>query len=412
MNQADYLLSPKAIRERTLALYHLAEKGGTHFRLQPEKLPQIASLVIEVTRSNYPDLAIPFHSRWGHFRAGKKDRLQSIHQNLANIKKRDPLEYVRTLWDLVIPSVLLDAGAGDRWKFTESDGTTISRSEGLGVASLALFQAGSLSTNSKNLLQSDANGLSQFSTEALESAFQVTPNNPLLGCEGRAKLLRKLGEVVYQNPEYFPEPSGKRGQVRVGSLIDYLFQKFGKNIRAPDLLLTVLKALGPIWPGRVRFEGQALGDVWSHPELGPKGSFESLVPFHKLSQWLTYSLIEPLLDAGFSVPGVEELTGLAEYRNGGLVLDGGLISLRNPDWATQPHSADSPLVVEWRALTLVFLDRLAEEVRRQLQKTPQELPLAKVLEGGTWWAGRKLAKEIRPNTSNPPLELVSDGTVF
>lgn len=36
----------------------------------------------------------------------------------------------------------------------------------------------------------------------------------------------------------------------------------------------------------------------------------------------------------------------------------------------------------------------------------------KVLEGGTWTAGRKIAKEKRPETCGPPIVIVSDGTVF
>jgi hypothetical protein len=43
--------------------------------------------------------------------------------------------------------------------------------------------------------------------------------------------------------------------------------------------------------------------------------------------------------------------------------------------------------------------------------TSEQFPLAKVLEGGTWWAGRFLAKEKRSDGS-PPLQIESDGTVF
>ena len=37
-----------------------------------------------------------------------------------------------------------------------------------------------------------------------------------------------------------------------------------------------------------------MGDVWPHPAIG-------LVPFHKLSQWLSYSLVEPIEGAGLEV---------------------------------------------------------------------------------------------------------------
>ena len=54
------------------------------------------------------------------------------------------------------------------------------------------------------------------------------------------------------------------------------------------------------------------------------------MPFHKLSQWLAYSLIEPLQWAGFAVDDIDGLTGLPEYRNGGLFLDIGVLRLKNP----------------------------------------------------------------------------------
>jgi hypothetical protein len=47
----------------------------------------------------------------------------------------------------------------------------------------------------------------------------------------------------------------------------------------------------------------------------------------------------------------------------------------------------------------------------KLNKTEADFPLAKVLEGGSWWAGRKIAKIKRPDSS-PPLKIISDGTVF
>jgi hypothetical protein len=82
------------------------------------------------------------------------------------------------------------------------------------------------------------------------------------------------------------------------------------------VLRAVLDGLGPIWPGRLSAQKINLGDIWQHSKLGAPGSLEALVPLHKLSQWMTYSLIEPIVEAGFHVTGVEGLTGLAEYRNG------------------------------------------------------------------------------------------------
>jgi hypothetical protein len=132
---------------------------------------------------------------------------------------------------------------------------------------------------------------------------------------------------------------------------------------------------------------------------------------HKLSQWLTYSLIEPLQRAGLVVTDIDGLTGLAEYRNGGLFVDHDVLRLRYPDDAERSHDAGSSLVVEWRALTVALLDLLAERIRARLGRNAETLPLASLLEGGSWAAGRAAAYQRRTDGS-PPIKILSDGTVF
>ena len=78
--------------------------------------------------------------------------------------------------------------------------------------------------------------------------------------------------------------------------------------------------------------------------------------------------------------------------------------------ATRPQPVESELVVEWRALTVALVDELADRVRALLSVRIEALPLAAVLEGGTWAAGRELARAKRGG--EPPLAIVSDGTVF
>ncbi|MGB6254067.1 MAG: DUF1688 family protein, partial [Bradyrhizobium sp.] len=136
-----------------------------------------------------------------------------------------------------------------------------------------------------------------------------------------------------------------------------------------------------------------------------------LVPLHKLSQWLAYSLIEPLQAAGIEVIDIDGLTGLAEYRNGGLFVDSGVLAFRHEADAQREHEVAAVLVVEWRALTVALLDRLADGMRKRLGLDAVSLPLAKVLEGGSWAAGRRLARERRADAS-PPVKVISDGTVF
>ena len=164
---------------------------------------------------------------------------------------------------------------------------------------------------------------------------------------------------------------------------------------------------GPIWPGRISLGDVPLGDCGRHIAVPGDG----LVPFHKLSQWLAYSLVEPLAAGGVEVSGLDGLTGLAEYRNGGLFLDCGVIEPRDPTLLQHPLDASSEPVVEWRALTVALLDRLALRVRERLGKNAQDFPLACVLEGGSWAAGREIAFERRSDGS-APLNIASDGTLF
>ncbi|MBX3019742.1 MAG: DUF1688 family protein [Bdellovibrionaceae bacterium] len=390
-NDLEYLLSPRAVRDGAEKIFDQVKNGEGHFRYHPEKLAGVVKLVLEVTRANYPDLKIPFHSRWGHFRVGGVKRLEQLNARMAGA---DPLEVARTRFDLAITSVLLDAGAGMTWSYQEG-AQRFSKSEGLAVASFHLFMEGGLAGDGQSP-RADGAGLSAFDEKRLQLAFQVTPQNPLVGATGRVALMRALGEAVL-DPRYFKTP-------RPGALVDLLIERHGKRIPASGVLRAVLDGLGPIWPGRLQHEGRNLGDIWHHSRWG-------LIAFHKLSQWMTYSLIEPLIDAGLEVYGVEELTGLAEYRNGGLILDSGLVSLKDPAAAAQTWTPDSDLIIEWRALTVALLDVIGARLREELKLSPTEFPLAKALEGGTWWAGRRLAKEQRAD-GGPPLSLQSDGTVF
>jgi uncharacterized protein DUF1688 len=405
-NAITYLRSPVAIRERCQQVLELAYTDRLrHFAYHPEKLPEVATYVAEVTRDAYPELDVPFHSRWRHFDVGGLDRVAQLDEQLGVCS---PAERARCHFDLVMTSVLLDAGAGEHWQYHEArSGETYARSEGLAVASFNTFSAGLFSSRGDYPWQADAKGLQRVTEAALAEAFQVSAANPLVGLAGRAALLRALGTAVESAPRYFGT-----GGARLGHLFDYLCaQTLEGALPARQILLTLLESLGPIWPGRLSVGGVNLGDVWRHSQISGPGITAGLVPFHKLSQWLTYSLIEPILAAGITVTGVDELTGLAEYRNGGLLLDLELLTPKHDAVLTHTHSPEAEIIVEWRALTVALLDRLAVQVRDHLGVSAEAYPLAKILEGGTWRAGRRVAREKRPDGS-PPLRLVSDGTVF
>ena len=392
----DYLLSAAAVRERCAIVLAAAERGETrHFRLDAARLDEAVKRVIAVTRRRFPDLRVPLHSRWRHFDVGKIDRAALIAPGA------DPAERARARLDLAIVSVLLDAGAGRGWHYREAEaGLLLGRSEGLAVASLRAMQAGLFSADPARPWRADAAALAALTPERLGKAFQHGPGNPLLGIEARAFLLRRLGEVALTALELFGDPA------RLGHLYDHWLPRRAA-LPAPDMLRLVLRALGPIWPGRLSLDGVSLGDCGRHGAVPGDG----IVPFHKLSQWLVYSLIEPLEAAGFNITDIDGLTGLAEYRNGGLFLDCGVIVPRDADLLSRPLDPFSEPVVEWRALTVALLDRLAAGVRSSLGKSAAEFPLAMVLEGGSWAAGREIAAERRPDGA-APLAIVSDGTLF
>ncbi|MEO1590840.1 MAG: URC4/urg3 family protein [Cyanobacteria bacterium J06632_22] len=401
----NYLLGPQAIRDRTQQLFELCEADRLdNFRCDRTRLDTVTDFVLDTIQQNYPDFEVPFHSRWRHFDVGGVNRLPQLDQALAELSSD---ERAKAKLDLAIVSVLLDAGAGRQWQYRDdAAGQTLTRSEGLAIASFNAFMQGAFSSDADYPYQVDAQALQQLTEAALADVFQVSDQNPLVGLVGRLSLLQALGKALMDQPERFGS-----GVPRPGNLLDGLKRRYPQQLDAGNLLREVLRGFGAIWPGRVTLNGVNLGDVWSHPSLSDGSAGTNLVPFHKLSQWLTYSLVEPLVSAGVSVVNLDALTGLAEYRNGGLLVDLGFLVPKHPDVIQQPHRPGSTVVVEWRALTVVGLDHIADSIRHRLNKTAKELPLIKILEGGTWAAGRRIAKQHRPD-GTPPISLQSDGTVF
>jgi hypothetical protein len=472
------LHDPATIRARCAAILKSVEDGvSPSFRLDRSRLPALADRVAALTRSRFPDLNIPLHSRWRHFEAGGVDRKAELD---ALIGDKPVAEQARIRFDLTVVSVLLDAGAGPSWRYTEhkalaaaaklqaepdellamldraatpkasaeapaeapadspekaasaaaqvsaysparsgaASGNVYTRSEGLGVASFRAFMAGAFSSRPSEPWRADATALRHVDAAALRAIFQSSPSNPVVGVEGRAALIAHLGTQLQA------EALRSGYEARPGLMFDRVTANGARQaVSASDMLAEVLRTLSPIWPSGSRVQGLPAGDVWPHRWAGSAvgnastasnatdRTTDGWVPFHKLSQWMTYSLVEPLQWAGIQVTGLDALTGLPEYRNGGLLLDGGVIVPRNPLFAAKFWKPQEEFIIEWRALTVALIDELAVLVRQRLGKTAQELPLACILEGGTWAAGREIARELRPDGA-PPLRIDSDGTIF
>jgi hypothetical protein len=408
LETVEYLRTTVAIRQKCDRLFNLASENKLrYFRVDLSQLDKAANYVIDTTSQQYPDFNIPFHSRWRHFEVGNLPRIAELDTALAEFA---PIQKAKLKFDLAMISVLLDAGAGADWQYCEAEtGQVYRRSEGLAVATFRMFCQGIFSSNPDFPCQADSRGLSQLKLETLAAGFQVSGDNPLIGLTGRLELLQRLGKAICQHPLLFGSENP-----RPGNLAKYLLDSPAsgvKTVNASEILSAVLTGFGEIWPGRYAIGGVNLGDVWPHPALQGESLDSEFVPFHKLSQWLTYSLLEPLQELGLEVGGLDELTGLPEYRNGGLCLDIGLLRAKDSAIFEQSYLPGSEVIVEWRSLTVILLDKIAAAMREKLHLSATELPLVKILQGGTWAAGRKIAAELRAG-GVPPIQIESDGTVF
>lgn len=395
------LLTSDAVRQRCYILGEKARQNQTlWFRLDESRLDECAEYVAQECLSNYPQLDIPYHSRWRHFTAGGTDLWQ--HYQTERLVHLDQKERTRTAIDLVFLSVLLDAGAGGHWTYREPlTGIEMQRSEGLAVASLDLFFNG-FNRNAETGYRMDPHSLDSLSDQHFAQCFQHSAQNPLIGVEGRMELLKGLSTVLKKSTQLN----------RPGDLYDiFLARADNGRLAAGDILVEILNRFSSIWPGGLIHDGINIGDAGYHSLVQTNDASNHIVVFHKLSQWLSYSLIEPLQWSGMVITDLDQLTGLPEYRNGGLLIDTGVLQPIHPELHQQTLSVQSEAVVEWRALTVYVLDIIARQVRSKLNRTIAELPLASILQGGTWSAGRKIAAAKRAG-GGPPLKLAIDGTVF
>ncbi|KAI0088335.1 DUF1688-domain-containing protein [Irpex rosettiformis] len=425
---ALYLRTLPAIRERCSRVHALAKEGKLqYFEYHPEKEDGVASFCIDIIQRDFGTnyASIPPHGRWRHLDAGRARVEPLIEQWKASPEPPSEKEIARRLIDLFLVSVLLDAGAGSAWSYHESSsGRSFNRSEGLGVASFVMFEQGFFSGDSSNPYQADAEGLARVSQEKTAAAMQVGIENPMVGIEGRTSLLQNLSVALKSNPNFFG------ASARPGGLVDFLesesiVEGSTRVVPIASLWAALIEGLAPIWPDRLKLGGVPLGDVWPCDVLkaGAVTEGDELVPFHKLTGWITYSLIEPLQKIlGWKFDGIEDMTGLPEYRNGGLLVDYGVLTLKpgalpqsvypDPQSSIPRLVPSHPAIVEWRAMTVIELDRIADIIRTKLGLTKEQLTLAQVLESVTWKGGREIAKQKRPATGGPPIDIESDGTVF
>ncbi|KAL4924603.1 URC4/urg3 family protein [Aspergillus undulatus] len=434
------LLTLQSVRSKAHRVLDLANNNAlNHFEYRPDRLDATVEYVIDVIQrdfgpNNYD--TIPPHGRWQHFEVGGVPRIDQLLESWDE-KGYQALEKTRGLIDLFFVSVLLDAGAGDAWKFTEpGSGNVYTRSEGIAVASYYMFRDGCFAGagtggegERKDVVTGP--GLQNFSVEALYRGFQIDDEkNPLVGASARVEILQKLGGSLLQNKEFFGA-TGRPG--RPGSLVGMLpFLTGREKLDYAELWGVLQTLLIPIWPSdRTKVAGEPVGDAWpllalsKHEATASESSDTAIIqPFHKLTQWLGYSLkvpFERLL--GKEWDNAHLGTGLPEYRNGGLFVDMGVLTLK-PEALERGlknlgsknglpcFGAGDDEIVEWRAMTVALLDVLHERILGGGKFGDVSLSLPQVLEAGSWKAGREIAAEKRPETRSSPILNSGDGTLF
>ncbi|TVY62836.1 Uracil catabolism protein [Lachnellula suecica] len=439
VDPAGYLRSIGAVRERCTVMLGKAKQNKlNHFDVDMSMFEHTTKFVVAIIKRDFaPDYAsIPPHGRWQHFNVGGRDRIAELLNSWANTT--DQPERCRRLLDLFLVSVLLDAGAGTSWSYySAEEDRKYKRSEGLAIASLEMFKSGAFSSDKSQPHQVDSEGLQNLTVGIMSAGLQVSDKNPIAGLEGRTNLLIRLSQAL-KNHTFF----GADG--RPGNMIDYLLSHATTQassipiVMLPTLWTLLTDGLAPIWPSsRTAIDSTPLGDAWplsSMPTSPTTQPWETIVPFHKLTQWLCYSLMQPmskLMHMHFI--GAELMTGLPEYRNGGLFIDTGVLTLKPQQEkrgiqqflansqnekkeameVVPMFAPDDDVIVEWRAVTVGFLDLLLEDVNERLGlQGVERLSLPQMLEAGSWKGGREVAEISRPNTQCPPIAILSDGTVF
>ncbi|KAL6864633.1 DUF1688 domain-containing protein [Trichoderma novae-zelandiae] len=419
----NYLKSLRAVRERSRIVLEAAREGGlNNFELDESRMKETAEFVAGVVSRDFgPDryADIPPHGRWEHFSIGGVPRLENLVQRWQDSEVTD-VEITRRLIDLFFVSVLLDAGAGDTWAFREPGGDkAYGRSEGIAVASLYMFNDGAFSSSADgNKATVDGYALSKLTEETFIRHFQVGPQNPIVGAASRIELLNSFGKSLLSLPEIF----GANG--RPGLLVG----NQDNDLDYEALWDILQKLLLPAWPSnRPRINGQAIGDAWPLRVLQEKsGDSENptagIHPFHKLTQWLGYSLTVPFMKVlKRTWTNIDKGTGLPEYRNGGLFVDMGVLKLKPAvlakgleasGQALPLFSSTDDVIVEWRALTVALLDELHKLINDILAPQGVSLSLPQLLEAGSWKSGRELAAKHRPETRSSPILIDGDGTLF
>jgi hypothetical protein len=360
------LHDPGTIRARCAAIVRSVEAGvSPSFTIDRSRLPAVAERVAALTLRRFPDLVIPFHSRWRHFEAGGVNRKAELDTALAGLSVADR---ARAHFDLTVVSVLLDAGAGADWRYTESAATTAPATPrpvddpdallaALDRSASAAAHTPAPAAAAEPAPPRDRRSCLQHAPKAWawpafalswRAVFQPTPASPAVRTQRPCATCRCGGPActIFQSSPQ--QPDGRPGRPRQPCWRGWarrckteatrdglqarprsadLRPPHRRRQRAPrcprsEVLGEVLRCLSPIWPSGSKVQGLAgrrclvhtAGQAAAVGKTAPRQvdrTTDGWVPFHKLSQWMSYSLLEPLQWAGVTVTGLEALDGPA-----------------------------------------------------------------------------------------------------
>ncbi|GAA5814308.1 hypothetical protein MFLAVUS_007802 [Mucor flavus] len=430
----DFLLGLSSVRERCYKVQEAANRNRLiHFDVDSTKLDDMIQFVVLIIKRDFDSPSdIPVYSRWRHFDIGGNPRLTNLMKSWTALGQSS-LEQTRKLIDILVVACLMDMKPCQSYVYTEhATGRVWKRKDGIAVAILDMFLSGTFSSDSSQPHRVDSEALSTISYETVSRGLQFSHHNEFTGIAERVELLNHLGLVLQRRKDYFGD-----AVQRPGNMMDYLLDHPNtiKTKKGPlisiETIWPVVQEMGELWASEDGIGGTpGLGDVWPCKAIGTE---DNMVSFHKLSQWLVYSLIEPMEKLlGATIEGTDLLTPLPDYCNGGFLIDTGFLTLKTADYdrgirnyhtnsllPSQPKvevapmfDMSDPVVTEWRALTIAYLDVVAERVRQSFRLSKKLLSLSQLIQGGTWSAGRELAEISRPNTHEPPIVIKIDKRVI
>ena len=95
-DQLNILLKPETIRTRCSLFLDAARQSNLiYFKVNDKNMAKCVAFISEVTKRNYPNLTIPYHSRWRNVEQYSSDFLKE------NVRKEsDDLRFCRAALDL------------------------------------------------------------------------------------------------------------------------------------------------------------------------------------------------------------------------------------------------------------------------------------------------------------------------